>query len=164
MVQLGEKDQGCKMITGLKKEYPKASKSVLQKAQYEQKNSSVNLKNLLGSKKEFLDIYKTFKSKLEKLRKKKIVVAVSGGSDSLALTVLAKIYGFEKNIKIFYVLIDHNIRKNSSNEANTVKKLLKKFNESLTIIKNKKLLIKTFKVLLERFVMTFYLHFVIKKI
>jgi len=37
MVQLGEKDQGCKMILGLKKEYPKASKSVLQKAQYEQK-------------------------------------------------------------------------------------------------------------------------------
>tara|TARA_X000001036_G_scaffold83050_1_gene75046 strand:- start:294 stop:1256 length:963 start_codon:yes stop_codon:yes gene_type:complete len=37
MVQLGEKDQGCKMIVGLKKEYPKATKSVLQKAQYEQK-------------------------------------------------------------------------------------------------------------------------------
>ena len=37
MVQLGEKDQGCKMISGIKKEYPKASKSVLQKAQYEQK-------------------------------------------------------------------------------------------------------------------------------
>ena len=37
MVQLGEKDQGCKMISGLKKEYPKANKSVLQKAQYEQK-------------------------------------------------------------------------------------------------------------------------------
>ena len=37
MVQLGEKEQGCKMISGLKKEYPKASKSVLQKAQYEQK-------------------------------------------------------------------------------------------------------------------------------
>jgi tol-pal system protein YbgF len=37
MVQLGEKDQGCKMISGLKKEYPKAKKSVLQKAQYEQK-------------------------------------------------------------------------------------------------------------------------------
>ena len=29
--------QGCKMITELKKEYPKANKSVLQKAQYEQK-------------------------------------------------------------------------------------------------------------------------------
>ena len=37
MVELGEKDQGCKMITGLKKEYPKASQSVLQKAQYEEK-------------------------------------------------------------------------------------------------------------------------------
>ena len=33
MVELGEKDQGCSMITNLKKEYPKASKSVLQKAQ-----------------------------------------------------------------------------------------------------------------------------------
>jgi len=42
MVQLGEKDQGCKMITGLKKEYPKASKSVLQKAQYEQKKFKCN--------------------------------------------------------------------------------------------------------------------------
>jgi len=37
MVQLGEKDQGCKMIKGLKKQYPKATQSVLQKAQYEQK-------------------------------------------------------------------------------------------------------------------------------
>ena len=37
MVQLGEKDQGCKMISGIEKEYPKANKSVLQKAQYEQK-------------------------------------------------------------------------------------------------------------------------------
>ena len=37
MVELGEKDQGCKMIAGLKKQYPKASQSVLQKAQYEQK-------------------------------------------------------------------------------------------------------------------------------
>jgi len=42
MVQLGEKDQGCKMISGLKKEYPKASKSVLQKAQYEQKKFNCN--------------------------------------------------------------------------------------------------------------------------
>ena len=37
MVQLGEKEQGCNMISGIKKQYPKASKSVLQKAQYEQK-------------------------------------------------------------------------------------------------------------------------------
>tara|TARA_B100001057_G_scaffold447457_1_gene486967 strand:+ start:200 stop:1159 length:960 start_codon:yes stop_codon:yes gene_type:complete len=42
MVQLGEKDQGCKMISGIKKEYPKANKSVLQKAQYEQKKFKCN--------------------------------------------------------------------------------------------------------------------------
>ena len=36
------------MISGIKKEYPKANKSVLQKAQYEQKNSNVNLKNGFG--------------------------------------------------------------------------------------------------------------------
>ena len=28
MVELGEKDQGCKMITGIKKQYPKASQSI----------------------------------------------------------------------------------------------------------------------------------------
>ena len=37
MVQLGEKDQGCKMIAGIKKQYPNARQSVIQKAQYEQK-------------------------------------------------------------------------------------------------------------------------------
>ena len=37
LVQLGEKDQGCLMIQGVKKQYPKASKSVLQKAEYEKK-------------------------------------------------------------------------------------------------------------------------------
>ena len=35
MVQIGEKDQGCKMISGVKKEYPKANQSVIQKAKYE---------------------------------------------------------------------------------------------------------------------------------
>ena len=42
MVQLGEKDEGCNMIAGIKKQYPKASKSVLQKAQYEQKRFKCN--------------------------------------------------------------------------------------------------------------------------
>ena len=35
MVQIGEKDQGCKMINGVEKQYPKANKSVIQKAKYE---------------------------------------------------------------------------------------------------------------------------------
>ena len=37
MVQIGEKEQGCKMIKGVKKQYPKANQSVLQKAKYESK-------------------------------------------------------------------------------------------------------------------------------
>ena len=35
MVQIGEKDQGCKMINGVLKQYPDASQSVVQKAKYE---------------------------------------------------------------------------------------------------------------------------------
>jgi tol-pal system protein YbgF len=37
MVQIGEKGQGCKMIDGVEKQYPKANQSVLQKAKYESK-------------------------------------------------------------------------------------------------------------------------------
>jgi tol-pal system protein YbgF len=37
MVQIGEKEQGCKMIVGVEKLYPKANQSVLQKAKYESK-------------------------------------------------------------------------------------------------------------------------------
>jgi len=37
LVQIGEKDQGCLMITGVKKQYPDANQSVLQKAKYEEK-------------------------------------------------------------------------------------------------------------------------------
>ena len=37
LVQIGEKDQGCLMITGVEKYYPKANQSVLQKAKYEEK-------------------------------------------------------------------------------------------------------------------------------
>ena len=42
LVQLGEKEQGCLMIQGVKKQYPKASKSVLQKAEYENKKFKCN--------------------------------------------------------------------------------------------------------------------------
>ena len=37
LVQIGEKDQGCLMITGVKEQYPKAKLSILQKAKYEEK-------------------------------------------------------------------------------------------------------------------------------
>ncbi len=35
MIQIGEKDQGCKMIRGVEKQYPDANQSVIQKAKYE---------------------------------------------------------------------------------------------------------------------------------
>jgi len=37
LVQIGEKDQGCLMITGVKEQYPEANQSILQKAIYEEK-------------------------------------------------------------------------------------------------------------------------------
>ena len=37
LVQIGEKDQGCLMILGVKKQYPDAKDSVIQKAKYEEK-------------------------------------------------------------------------------------------------------------------------------
>jgi len=42
LVQIGEKDQGCLMIAGVKKQYPNATQSVLQKAKYEEKKFECN--------------------------------------------------------------------------------------------------------------------------
>ena len=44
MVQIGEKDQGCKMINGVEKQYPKANQSVIQKAKYESQKFECNNK------------------------------------------------------------------------------------------------------------------------
>jgi tRNA(Ile)-lysidine synthase len=83
--------------------------------------------------------YLNFKSCLEKsVKKKNFLVAVSGGPDSLALTALSQIYSNEQRNIIFFVLIDHGIRPNSSKEATAVKSLLKKKKINLTILKNKK--------------------------
>jgi len=45
LVQIGEKDQGCLMITGVKKQYPEANQSVLQKAKYEEKKFECKKEN-----------------------------------------------------------------------------------------------------------------------
>ena len=45
MVQIGEKEQGCKMIEGVEKQYPKANQSVLQKAKYESKKFECSKQN-----------------------------------------------------------------------------------------------------------------------
>ncbi len=45
LVQIGEKDQGCLMITGVQKQYPEANQSVLQKAKYEEKKFECKKEN-----------------------------------------------------------------------------------------------------------------------
>ena len=42
MVQIGEKDQGCKMINAVEKQYPKANQSIIQKAKYESQKFECN--------------------------------------------------------------------------------------------------------------------------
>ncbi len=45
LVQIGEKDQGCLMITGVEEQYPDANQSVLQKAKYEEKKFECKKEN-----------------------------------------------------------------------------------------------------------------------
>ena len=104
------------------------------------KNSNVILKSSFEKYKELSYIYSVFKKKLNSLKKKSFLIAVSGGPDSLALTALAKAYSHENKCKFYYVLVDHNLRKNSSKEAKSVKALLKKYKINLNILKNKKII------------------------
>ena len=104
----------------------------------------MSLKNLNVSKKthKFLldklkdrrifQIYKKFESNLP--IKKKFIVAVSGGPDSLALSFLAKIYSIKKSVNIKYFIVDHKLRKNSTLEAKYVKKKLTNFSIKLNIL------------------------------
>tara|TARA_Y100000590_G_scaffold300056_1_gene338279 strand:- start:1997 stop:2977 length:981 start_codon:yes stop_codon:yes gene_type:complete len=45
LVQIGEKEQGCSMILGVKTQYPKANQSVIQKAEYEKKKFNCEKKS-----------------------------------------------------------------------------------------------------------------------
>ena len=104
----------------------------------------MSLKNLNVSKKthkflldklkdkKTLQIYKKFEKNLP--NKKKFILAVSGGPDSLALSFLAKIYSIIKSIDIKYFMVDHGLRKNSKLEAKNVQKKLKNFSIKLDIL------------------------------
>ena len=45
LVQIGEKEQGCSMILGVKVQYPEANQSVIQKAEYEKKKFNCEKKS-----------------------------------------------------------------------------------------------------------------------
>ena len=85
-------------------------------------------------------IYLNFKKKISSHITTGFCVAVSGGVDSMALSFLAKCYSLENNKKSYFFIVDHKLRKNSTIEANLVKKKLKSFKISsniFTIKKNK---------------------------
>ena len=98
----------------------------------------MSLKNLSVRNK----IPKKYKDKLSNQRINKIyrkfensfninnnfIVAVSGGADSLALAFLTKLFAFKSNLNPKYFIVDHKLRKESTDEAFKVKKILKSLN------------------------------------
>jgi len=85
------------------------------------------------NQKKISKIYNEFSSSLKV--KDNLAVAVSGGSDSLALAYLAKCYSLKNKIKVKYYIVNHMLRKEASLEAKIVKKVLKKINIQCTILK-----------------------------
>ena len=101
------------------------------------KNLSVKIKTpkLLKSKlsnKKVAQIYQEFENTLN--IDQSFAVAVSGGSDSLALAFLSKIYSIKKNIVSKYFIVDHKLRLDSTKEAKLVKEKLKKFSIDAQIL------------------------------
>ncbi len=90
----------------------------------------IHLKNPLISK-----IYKEFDNFNKfNLNKFNFSVAVSGGTDSLALAYLSKCYSISNNVKVKYYHVNHKLRKESSSEAKKLKLLLKKFDIDCKIL------------------------------
>jgi len=104
----------------------------------------MNLKNLNAqNKKHKIILRKLNQKKISKIYnefsyslniKKDLAVAVSGGPDSLALAYLTKCYSLKNKINVKYYIVDHKLRKESSFEAETVRKVLKKIDIKCTIL------------------------------
>ena len=84
----------------------------------------MNLKNLSAQNKSHKKILKHLNTKkISKVFnefsnilnvKEDLVLAVSGGPDSLALAYLAKCYSIKNKINVKYFIVDHKLRKNST--------------------------------------------------
>ena len=85
----------------------------------------VRKNKLLPKDPKILNFYTKFKSIIFKnIKDKSFALAVSGGSDSLCLAYFAKMYTFEFGNKIHVLIVDHNLRKESHQEALKVKTIL----------------------------------------
>ncbi len=85
-------------------------------------------------------LYRVFSSNLTSLNvgNKKIMVGVSGGTDSLSILFFSQCYALEYKAKIYPVIINHNLRKESTIEAKNLKKKLKKdFNINCKVLSKK---------------------------
>ena len=82
--------------------------------------------------KKTLKVFNKFSSSLN--IKDNLAVAVSGGPDSLALAYLTKCYSLKHKIKVKYYIVNHKLRKESSVEAEMVKKVLRKIDIQCTIL------------------------------
>ena len=87
----------------------------------------VKKKELLFKDVKILNFYTKFKSIIFKnIKDKSFALAVSGGSDSLCLAYFTKMYASEFGNKIHVLIVDHNLRKESHQEALKVKAILSK--------------------------------------
>ena len=92
--------------------------------------------------KELSKIYKNFEKFLKDREINSFTVSLSGGPDSLALAYFSKCFQLINDKKVYYVHIDHKIRKNSTKEAKHLKYFIKRFQincEVLSWKKNKKI-------------------------
>ena len=83
------------------------------------------LKEKLSNKK-INRLYDTFEKEFD--IQNSFITAVSGGPDSLALAFLTKIYSIKNNVNNNYYIVDHKLRKESTQEARKVQKILNKLN------------------------------------
>ena len=81
-------------------------------------------KNFLSKllNKRIRELYKEFENNFD--LNQKFAVAVSGGSDSLALAFLAKVFSIKYNLDCKFFIVDHKLRKASTIEAKKVQKIL----------------------------------------
>ena len=89
------------------------------------------LKEKLNNKKINL-LYKKFEKSFD--LNENFIVAISGGSDSLALAFLSKIYSIKKKLVSKFIIVDHKLRPESTQEAVLIKKILKKFHIKTEIL------------------------------
>ena len=67
--------------------------------------------------------------------KPNLAIGVSGGSDSLFLTLLTNEWVKKKNGKLTALVVDHNLRKQSKYECKIIQKILQKILDIWTMMK-----------------------------